>query len=157
MLYLAVKVSTDCPRCTKRFSVEDDANCCTSTRPSLAIYNVGCMTSLASFMSSPSPPVRSTSWRCTATVFQLTRAAGLFESMIDDRVAQPRGRNVFAPILRPNDGQTIHHQLAAIACCFALHRALQRIDLRFGFRRPGHVAQTLAVRPRIGQGIATTI
>ena len=35
------------------------------------------MVSLASQTSSPSPPVRSTSWRCTATVFQLTGACEL--------------------------------------------------------------------------------
>ncbi len=96
---------------------------------------------------------------------QGTGAAGLFDSTIDNRVAQPGGRHVFAPILRPDDGQTIYRQLAAITCYFtlhrilhrALHRTLQRIDLRFGFRRPGHVVSTLAIRPRLGQGIATTI
>ena len=92
---------------------------------------------------------------------QGTGAFGLFDSTIDNRVAQPGGRNVFTPILRPDDGQTVYRQLAAITCYFALHRtlrrALQRIDLRFGFRRLRHVVSTMAVRPRLGQGIATTI
>ena len=66
LLYFTVKVVPKWCHYTERFSVEDDASCCTSTRPSLAVLSVGWIVSLGSRMSSPSPPVRRASWRCTA-------------------------------------------------------------------------------------------